>query len=202
MKIWTNLANRIIIDTFIQKIAIRSNVGFENELIMGIKFSNSVVVKELKGLITGYAKQQYLDENYDAVRYTVRDNWSADIWRLLRVCYDLSNFKLIDKVYVNDIGIAVTYTIKTPNSDDKTLRMLLKNESDLNELRMNVNDTCSNISTFEFYSGEYFKLNHEGRKSYKEKHSSKQLESVRRNSETNNIGPSSAHENNQSNLEC
>ncbi|KAL7016119.1 hypothetical protein ACKWTF_016832 [Chironomus riparius] len=107
MDIRLNNVNRAIIDVYTKKIAIRTSNGYDNELIMGIKFLNSGVVRDLKYLAISYTKKQFESKNYDAIRYIIRDNWSSDIWKLLRVCYDLRCFKLIDKAHVSDAGIMV-----------------------------------------------------------------------------------------------
>ena len=121
-------------------------------------------------------QQQYLSKNYDSVRYTVRDNWSQEIWKILRVCYDLVNFKRIDKAHVTDTGVLVIYNKKNdsnnPQEKDDSVRVLIRNEKDLNALRVNVSDVACSITAFQFYDSNYFKMNHTARKSHKDKFAS------------------------------
>lgn len=168
MNIWTNTTNRTIVDAFIQKVAIKTTKGFENELIMGIKFLNSPAANDIKRLVMKYSKEMFLTKNFDSIRYTLRDNWSSEIWKLLRVCYDLAYFKFIEKTHICDTGIIVTYkSCEKPgseNSSNNIVRMLIRTENDLDDLRKSVQDTNSEIPTYQFYNGEYFKLSREERK--------------------------------------
>lgn len=173
MNIQLNNVNRVIIDVFINKIAIRTSNGYENELIMGIKFLNSGVVRDLKRLAFNYAKEQFVAKNYDVIRYTVRDNWSFDIWKLLRICYDLNRFKLLQKTHVSDAGIMAFYEDPKNTSDNditvkEVHKTLIRTESDLDELRASINDVGLDVPAFQFYNSEYFKLSQEGREKYKQ----------------------------------
>lgn len=173
MNIWLNDPARSIVDVFIQKVALRTEIGFENELIMGVKFLSSVAVQDLKRLIMKHAKDHFISKDFDAIRYTVRDNWSADIWKLLRVCYDLSNCKLVERVNVSEIGIIASYkSMEEQNGQhyEKWHKALIRNESDLNDLRKTVGDVACEIPTFQFYCGDYFKLSTKDRMQYKSKH--------------------------------
>lgn len=168
MNISLSSAIRTIVDVFIQKVAIKTNKGFENELIMGIRFLNSNVARDIKRLITNYAKNQFMLKNFDAIRYVARDNWSSDIWKLLRVCYDLSRLKLIDGSSVSDAGILVYHKSAVENSEENTLlKTIIRTETDLDELRKNIGDICPDVPTFQFYHGEYFKLNFDQRNDYR-----------------------------------
>lgn len=169
MDIWMNNPLRSIVDAFIKKIAVKTEKGFENELIMGVKFLSSNTVRELKGLVMKFAKENYLQQNLDKIRYTVRDNWSSDIWRLLRVCYDLSHFKLVKRTNVFDNGIIVYYDEFDGDSNEVQRSMLIRCESDLEELRKIVRDVSLDVPVFEFYDSNYFKLSPSERKEHKEK---------------------------------
>ena len=174
MEIQLNSVNRVITDVFINKVSIKTSNGYENELIMGVKFLNSGVVRDLKRLAFSYAREQFISKNYDAIRYIIRDNWSVDIWKLLRVCYDLASFKLIQKAHVSDAGIMVYYNNSESTSDNNTTvkenhKTLIRTESDLDELRSSVKDVGLEMSSFQFYNSEYFKLNAVERKNYKQR---------------------------------
>ena len=172
MDIWLNSINRQIIDVVIQKVSVRADQGYKNELIMGVKFINNLTVQELSRLIMDYAKKQFVAKNYDVVRYTVRDNWSPMIWKILRVCYDLSSFNLIEKAHVGESGIIVQYkTVKSNENEslkDSIVKSVIRNESDLNELRQKVGDVGCELPTFRVYDGNYFKLNPTERKLFKD----------------------------------
>lgn len=172
MDIWLNSVNRQIIDVVIQKVAVRVDNGYKNEIVLGVRFINNVTVQEISRLIMNYAKNQFVAKNYDAVRYTVRDNWSPMIWKILRVCYDLSNFKLIEKAYVGESGIVVHYksllTQENGSTSDFITKSLIRNESDLDKLRQNISDVGCELPTFRIYNSTYFKLNPMERKSFKD----------------------------------
>lgn len=167
MNIRINQPNRTIVDPFIQKIAIRTENGFDNELIMGIKFLSSAFVRDVKNLITRDTKQKYIDGKFDLIRYNERDNWSSEIWKILRVCYDLVSTGILKNVRVSDTGIVVTKITKAEADGaqpGKEMRRLIRTESDLDELRIAVDDINSDIPTFQCYDGEYFKKSVEDRK--------------------------------------
>lgn len=173
MNIWMNSMNRQIFDVFIQKVSVRSEKGFGNELLLGIKFISSITVQELKRLVMDFAKRQFMAKKYDDVRYTVRENWSPTLWKLLRVCYDLSSFGLIDNAHVCETGIQVYVTLHDISNDGEKksiqTKLIVKTESDLDSLRAKIGDVGSEFSTFRVYDGNYFKLNVKERIMYKEK---------------------------------
>ncbi|KAL7023343.1 hypothetical protein ACKWTF_012566 [Chironomus riparius] len=171
MDIWNSMNNRTIVDAFTQKISIKTGKGFENEMIMGIKFLNSYTARDVKRLAAQYSKKQFVSKNFDAIRYIVRDNWSAEVWKLLRVCYELTRMNLIERAIVSDAGIQVFYKKKVidqnGSEEDKSLRALIRIESDLDELRADVNDEGLEIPTFQLYNGDYFKMNFDERDRYR-----------------------------------
>lgn len=172
MNIWLNSMDRQIFDVVIQKVTVKVDSGYSNETIMGIRFINHVTVQDLKRLVMDFAKKQFVAKNYDAVRYTVRDNWSPMIWKLLRVCYDLSSFNLIDKAHVSESGIQVHFKNVETQADGErneiNMKTLIRTERDLDRLRMNIRDAGCDLPTFCVYDGNYFKLNPNQRKLYKE----------------------------------
>ncbi|KAL7016106.1 hypothetical protein ACKWTF_016821 [Chironomus riparius] len=169
MNIWLNSINRQIIDAIIQKVSVRTDQGYKNEIVLGVKFINNLTVQELGRLIMDFAKKQFIAKNYDAVRYTVRDNWSPMIWKILRVCYDLSSFNLVEKAHVGESGIIVQYKpVNSKENKDLSVKSLIRNESDLNALRLKVGDVGSELPTFTIYDGSYFKLSPTERKLFKD----------------------------------
>ena len=160
-----------IVDVSIQRVSVKSSESYENELIMGIKFTNSFIVKELKRQIYDFGKKEFLNNNFDLIRYSTRNFWSCKIWKLLRVCNDLKNFKLLESARVTEFGIAVSYKKKNNQDQSKSnsemKRRYVKNEKELNLLRLEVNDMCCDISAFQIYGSNYLKLNFDERKKYR-----------------------------------
>lgn len=170
LDIWNKASNRTIVDAFTQKISIKTDQGFENELIMGIKFMNSFAARDVKRLAAQYTKSQFISKNFDSIRYIVRDNWSAEVWKLLRVCYELNRIKLIERAIVSDIGIQVFYKKKIADQNceqDADFKALIRVESDLDELRVDVKDVALNVPTSQLYDGNYFKMSYNARDSYR-----------------------------------
>lgn len=170
MNIKLDKPHKAIMDVIIQKISVKTKNSYENELILGIKFTNASIVNYMKRRITEYGKNEFINENYDLIRYSVRSYWSLKIWKLLRVCYDLKNFKLIEKVNVTDKGIEVTHRkslYQSNNYNERVFKKLVLNENDLNVLRSEVNDVCKDLSAFQFYNGNYLKLEFDKRKEFK-----------------------------------
>ncbi|KAG5674285.1 hypothetical protein PVAND_004264 [Polypedilum vanderplanki] len=116
------------------------------------------LVQEIKRLIVVFAKDRYEKNDFDAIRYTTRDNWSYDIRKLLRTCYELSRVGLVKSAFVKEFGILVSYEI-LKNGESTIKRALIRNNGDLDDLRMAVKDVGTKISTSIFYSDNYFKLN-------------------------------------------
>lgn len=171
MNITIDDPSKEILEVQTQKVSVKSNNAYENEFILGLKFASPTVIKNIKRQINNYGKNQFMLKNFDLIRYSVRSYWSPKVWKLLRVCYDLKNFKLLENVNVTKNGIAVSYKKKIyqQNIDDpKLLRKFIRNQSDLNELRSEINDLQSEISTFQLYDGNYFKLGFDERKLFKE----------------------------------
>ncbi|CAG9798281.1 unnamed protein product [Chironomus riparius] len=171
MNIKLNKPHKTIIDVLIQKVSVKTDNSYENELILGIKFTNSIAVNYMKRQITDFRKKEFINENFDLIRYSVRNFWSYKIWKLLRVCYDLKNAKLIENVNVNSQGVTVSYNKSTNQQNDfrqLAQKKLIRNENDLNILRSEINDVCKEVSTFQIYNGEYFKLNFYERKAFKD----------------------------------
>lgn len=171
MEIWNNLNNRTIVDAFTQKVSVKTDKGFENEIIMGIKFLNSFAARDVKRLAAQYAKSQFISKNFDSIRYIVRDNWSAEVWKLLRVCYELNRVKLIDRASVCDAGIQVFYKKKSTNQNDaeneRNYKALIRGEADLDELRTEISDEGTAIPSLQLYNGDYFKMNFDQRNSFR-----------------------------------
>jgi len=171
MNIWCKTGDRTIVDVFTQKISIKTENGFDNEMIMGIKFLNSYAMRDVRRLAAQYAKNQFIAKNYDSIRYIVRDNWSSEIWKLLRVCYDLNRVNLIDKAAVCDAGIQVffkkIFVTEEGIEETKNLKTLIRTESDLDELRVDVSDIALNVPSFQLYDGNYFKMNNDERNQFK-----------------------------------
>lgn len=171
MNIWNNGNNRTIVDAFTQKISVKTENGFENDLIMGIRFLNSFAARDVKRLAAQYAKSQFVLKNFDSIRYIVRDNWSAEVWKLLRVCYELKRIKRIDQASVSDIGIQIYYRklVADQNNieNEANFKALVRVEADLDELRCEVNDVALNVPTSQLYDGNYFKRSFDERDSYR-----------------------------------
>lgn len=166
MEIWTNSPNRLIVDVKIQKSSVRNGTGYASEHLLGIKFISSSVVHEIKRLISSFNKGKFIAKDLNAMRYYSKDNWSPLIWKLLRVCYELSSLKLIKNANVVDNGISIS--IENCSEEEPTFsRKLIRNESDLDKLRSEIGDIAPNIGTFEFYNGEYFALNKADRTKYR-----------------------------------
>ena len=162
---------KVIMDVKIQKVSVKTDNTYENELILGIKFTNAIVVNYMKRQINDYGKNEFENKNFDLIRYSVRNFWSFKIWKLLRVCYDLKNFKLIENVNVTEHGVAVSYkkSINEESSHGRKMQnKFIRNENDLNILRSEVNDICNDVPTFQLYDGNYFKLGFNERKAFKD----------------------------------
>jgi hypothetical protein len=167
MEISLNSPNRVIHDAFLRKLPMNRNGDLKSELVLSMKFSSISTVTELKQLITKYSKRQFIEKNFDDMRYSTRDFWSPGIRNILRVCYDLQSDHLVKFVNVTDAGIVVTYE-STTHDPSRYVKKLIRTESDLNELRNSLDDACPQAPTFQIYDDNYFKLDQKGRICFKD----------------------------------
>lgn len=156
MNIRLNSPGRAFSDVFIQRVTIFQDGAYTNDLIMGIKFFSAEIVSEIRQLIIAFVKRHFTSKDFDAVRYTVRDNWSYGLRQLLKVCYELQRLKMIQSVYVKDYGILVGYE-KGSGEQKKNFSALIRGERDLNDLRIAIGDVGTSIPSLQFYNADYFK---------------------------------------------
>jgi len=101
------------------------------------------------------------DENrLNELRYSERVFWSKDVWKLLKICWELKRLNLVNFVHVNADGIRVQYNthVNENDSENKTATMIITCYSDIDKLRAIVGDIYSDISCTTLYGNNYFKL--------------------------------------------
>jgi hypothetical protein len=94
------------------------------------------------------------------------------LWRILRICYELAEFKLIDRVQINESGINVQYKFSTIGDNNEKLVVskstLIRTEADVDALRRIINDVAVDVPAFQFYDGMYFQKNSKDRKLHRD----------------------------------
>jgi hypothetical protein len=96
------------------------------------------------------------------MRYNERIFWSKDVFKLLKICWELKRVQLVDFANVHAEGIRVVYKIQK-DGHLVTESSNITNFADLDMLRRTINDIHSDVSTTILYDDDYFKLQYHER---------------------------------------
>ena len=132
--------------------------SFEQSLC--VSFTNSNIASFVRHEITSFNKDLNEKGKLNEMRYCCKVYWSKNVWKMLKICYELKRLKLVDRVRVCRDGIIVNYTVISTSSADKSLKWAkIKCLNDINILRRQINDIYSDISCEFLYDDNYFMLN-------------------------------------------
>jgi len=132
-------------------------VGKDVILTLCIAFSQDKIAPIVRRQIMKYNAVLEEENRLSDMRYNERIFWSKDVFKLLKVCWELKRVKLIEFVNVHAEGIRVVY--KTQKDEQLVNESAnITNFSDIDLLRRTVNDNYSGTSTSILYDDDYFKL--------------------------------------------
>jgi hypothetical protein len=139
-----------------QRIRIAANF----ELSLCITFNNQKSASIVRNGIILFNSLLEESNQINELRYNEKIYWSANVWKLLRMCFELRRLKFLDSVRVQAEGIQVKYC-RLPENDKNIFYITCFN--DIDEIRKIVNDIYVDIPWHQIYSDEYFQLTYEER---------------------------------------
>lgn len=138
----------------LQHIKVEKNVI----LTLCVAFSQDKIASIVRRQIMKFNSVLEEENRLSDMRYNERIFWSKDVFKLLKVCWELKRVKLIEFVNVHAEGIRVVYKAQK-DEQPVTESVNITNFSDVDMLRKNINDIHSDTSTYILYDDDYFKLN-------------------------------------------
>ncbi|KAL7018266.1 hypothetical protein ACKWTF_010695 [Chironomus riparius] len=122
-------------------------VTFNNEKIA------SIVRRKMMTFNSSLDEENRLDE----LRYSERVYWSRDVWKILKICWELKRLKLVDYVNVHAEGIRVQYKVQAASGSEFTSSSInITCFKDIDKLRKIVGDIYPEISSTTLYDNNYF----------------------------------------------
>lgn len=98
------------------------------------------------------------ENRLNELRYSEKIFWSKDVWKLLKICWELKRLKLVEYVNVQIDGIRVQYNYTESDSTTKSRFMIITNFNDIDKLRISTGDIFPDQSCTILYSNHYFRL--------------------------------------------
>jgi hypothetical protein len=148
---------------YIQHIKVRNSVV----PTLCVTFNNERIAKIIRRKMISFNAHLEDNNRLNELRYCERVYWSSNVWKLLKVCWELKRLGLINTAFVNAEGIRVTYNTFGHN-DDLKARITSTNVtcySDIDKIRSEVGDIYPEISCKTLYDNDYFRLKYAERDS-------------------------------------
>ena len=102
------------------------NVNFQHiklgsgyELTLCVTFCNDKIASLIRKLMFDFNVKLEEEGRLCELRYSERIYWSKEVWKVLRICWELRRVKIIEGVRVNHDGVIVYY--KSPEQPDDNL---------------------------------------------------------------------------------
>ncbi|CAG9804333.1 unnamed protein product [Chironomus riparius] len=144
------------------------------EIALCCNFVNSTIARRVKIDIANFNKSLEEKGQRDMIRYFTTVSWSENVWKILRICFDIKGSGMLKSAFVTNEGIKVQYeidsapddpneTVVDPNSS-KVITAKINSMSALDELRKSIVDFNYQLPAVQVYSTEYFNLSMEQRK--------------------------------------
>ena len=126
-------------------------------LTLCVAFSNDKIASIVRRQIMKFNAVLEEEDRLSEMRYNERIFWSKDVFKLLKICWELKRVKLVEFVNVHAEGIRVVY--KTQQDEQLVTQSAnITNFADVDILRRTINDIHADISTTILYDDDYFKL--------------------------------------------
>jgi hypothetical protein len=142
------------------------------ELTMLCIFASHVMARRVKNDIRAFNEDLMHKGRLSEVRYDVSVSWSQNVWNIMRVCIELQKYKHIDRHLITNEGVKAEFTEKWMNKEgeeeSKTVTLRVNSGSQLDALRVRVNDFNYNVPASMVYTTEYFASNEADRKKLRE----------------------------------
>lgn len=134
-------------------------IGKAYEPALCIYFTSSNIASYVRKKITCFNSNLFDQGKVDEMRYCDKIYWSKNVWRILKIAYEMKRSKLISRVKVCPDGILIHYNdISKLHTSNSLKYVKIKCFDDLNNLRKLVQDIYSEISCEILYDDNYFML--------------------------------------------
>ncbi|CAG9803587.1 unnamed protein product [Chironomus riparius] len=144
------------------------------EIALCCNFVNSTIARRVKIDIANFNKALEEKGQSEIIRYFTTVSWSENVWRILRICFDIKGNGLLKSAFVTNEGIKIQYETDSapedPNEtvvDTDSLKVItakINSMSALDELRKSIGDFNCQLPATQVYNSEYFNLSIEQRK--------------------------------------
>lgn len=138
------------------------HIKVENNMVptLCVAFTNDKIASAVRRQIMLFNIRLEEENRLSEMRYNEKIFWSKNVWKVLKICWELRRAKLIDYVYVHVDGIRVQYSVPSNSENQQSIsrRMVITNFSDIDCLRKIVNDIHSDSPCSVIYDDDYFKL--------------------------------------------
>lgn len=141
---------------YFQNIKVESNFV----LTLCVAFTNEKIASIVRRQIMMFNVKLEEENRISEMRYNEKIFWSKNVWKVLKICWELKRVALVDFVNVRVDGISVQYKVPG-NSEAQSApshRMIVTNFSDIDRLRKVINDIHIDSSCTTIYDDDYFKL--------------------------------------------
>lgn len=126
-----------------------------------VSFTNDRITFAVRRQIMLFNIKLEEENRLSDMRYNEKIFWSKNVWKILKICWELRRVKLIENANVHAEGIRVQY--KIPEDTNKVKRTLITNFNDVDCLRNVVNDIFPDSPCTVIYDDDYFKLSFDER---------------------------------------
>lgn len=123
-----------------------------SELALCCIFTNRAIAEKIKAEIEEFNIQLRKKGQIALIRYYINMEWSPEVWKILRICKELCNQKVIENVIVTPDGIKVQHR-KLDNCPYKSFTFVNSTKK-LDHLRESLNDYNHQISATDTYNND------------------------------------------------
>jgi len=126
-----------------------------------ITFINDRIAGMVRKRIMIFNAKLDKENRLNELKYCGKVYWSKDVWKLLKICWELKRLNLINSAYVNPDGIRVQYNASVQNKDleIEVSSINVTSYNDIDRIRSIVGDIYPDVSCKLLYDNSYFKLN-------------------------------------------
>lgn len=139
----------------------RIKIGSSHELALCLTFPSAQIASLVRSRIYKYNCKLEEEGKLQDLRYTERIFWSKNVWKILKICWELKRVHLIESVWVQHQGIKIRHKI-SPTSDKLKSKMITCYD-DIDTVRKLIGDVLPTAQCKDVYDNDYFKLEYQER---------------------------------------
>jgi hypothetical protein len=136
------------------------------EIALCCVFTSSAIASIVKNGIRSFNKALENQNKSQFIRYKFNTDWSYNIRKILKPCYEMKSFDVIERVLVTNDGIKVYHKDieHKSQSDRKSTTTMVNSTKMLDILRKKLKDFNNTVPSTETYNKEYFSQSFEARR--------------------------------------